>query len=350
VQVATGTPTTRLAFGGYVLVAAVVAWLAGIAVRAAGPFAALEPVVWGTLAALCLALAWSVSLVVRRAALAPGGSSAAQYVLIVGFLACCLFLGATRAAAADPFREGAALVAMATGDEVQLRGDVAAEPDVREGFRYLEIETSAVSRDHGHTWQAVAGRVEAAVSGPDDWFVPAYGASVVLTGKLLPLQGTYAPAGVVARLTSARAQIEARGGGNPVQAWLFNLRVGLAEAIQRSLPEPEAALLIGILLGLKTPMLRARLALFTSTGTIHLVVPAGLKVSVLAELAGRALQPFGRWVRLGGAMLAVGTYAALGGAVPRRCARRSWGRCSYLPQHSDNPITSIPRWRWPRSS
>ncbi len=138
----------------------------------------------------------------------------------------------------------------------------------------------------------------------------------LLTGKLLPLQGTYAPAGVVVRMTSVRAQIEARGGGNPLVMWLFNLRVSLAEAILRSLPEPAAALLIGILLGLKTPMLRAQLAFFTSTGTIHLVVSAGLKVSVLAELAGRTLQPLGRWVRLSGSMLAVGVMPRSAGGGP----------------------------------
>ncbi len=309
--------TTRPAFGGYVLVAAVVAWLAGIALRAIEPLAALEPVLWGALAAICLLVAWGVWLISRRVTAGHGSPSATRYLLVAGFLACCLFLGATRAAAADPFREGAALVALATGGEVQLRGEVAAEPDIRAGFRYLDVAATAASRDQGHTWQPVTGRVEAAVPGPDDWFAPAYGDTVVLTGKLQPLDGSYAPAGVVARMSGGvRARIEARGGGNFIQARLFELRVGLAEALQRALPEPEAALLIGILLGLKTPMLRARLALFTSTGTIHLVVPAGLKVSVLAELAGRALQPLGRWVRLSGAMFAVGAYAALGGGGP----------------------------------
>jgi competence protein ComEC len=104
-----------------------------------------------------------------------------------------------------------------------------------------------------------------------------------------------------------------RDGGNPLLAHLFELRLALAQAIQRALPEPEAALLIGILLGLKTPLLRSRLALFTATGTIHLVVPAGLKVSILAATAVRALQPFGRWPRLIGSLLAVGAYAAIGG-------------------------------------
>jgi competence protein ComEC len=70
------------------------------------------------------------------------------------------------------------------------------------------------------------------------------------------------------------------------------------------------------LLGLKTPALRARQPLFTETGTIHLVVPAGLKVSTLAELSSAAVRRLGRWPRTLAALVAVGVYAALGGGGP----------------------------------
>jgi competence protein ComEC len=92
--------------------------------------------------------------------------------------------------------------------------------------------------------------------------------------------------------------------------------VKLAQAIQHGLPEPGASLLIGILLGMKTPTLRARLPLFTATGTNHLVVPAGLKVATLAELATYAARPLGRWSRTLAAPGVVGIYAALGGGGP----------------------------------
>src|SRR5258706_10846933 len=174
------------------------------------------------------------------------------------------------------------------------------------------MEVRGASADGGRDWQAASGGGEADVVGPDDWFAPAYGDAVSLSGPLRPLAGSYAPPGVLARLSGARATIRSRGNGNPLLAALFALRVRLAQAIQRALPEPEAALLIGVLLGLKTPALRARLALFTATGTIHLVVPAGLKVSVLATLAADALRPLGRWPRIAGSILAVGVYAALG--------------------------------------
>jgi len=199
---------------------------------------------------------------------------------------------------------------------VRLHGEVIAEPDLRDGARLLTIEVSSIRvGDNGQT-QAASGRITTAYYGPDDWFAPGYGDTLSLSGDLVSLDGRYAPPGVVAELTKARTVIVDREGGNPLLARLFDLRLALAQAIQRALPEPEAALLIGILLGLKTPVLRSRLALFTATGTIHLVVPAGLKVSILADAATRAFRPFGRWPRVIGSLLAVGAYAAVGAGGP----------------------------------
>ncbi|HEX5546302.1 MAG TPA: ComEC/Rec2 family competence protein, partial [Ktedonobacterales bacterium] len=182
-------------------------------------------------------------------------------------------------------------------------------------YRYLLVDVSAASLDNGATWQPAVGRADVTVYGADDWFAPDYGDTLSLSGALTPLQSG-APTGVLAEMRGARASILARGGGNPLLAMLFDLRLRLAESIQRMLPEPEAALLIGILLGFKTPVLRSRLSLFTATGTIHLVVPAGLKVAMLAEIARRALRPLGPWPRLGGSLAAVALYAAIGGGGP----------------------------------
>jgi hypothetical protein len=237
-------------------------------------------------------------------------------VLIAGMLMCATSLGAARTAQADPTNDPRSLALLASsGETLRVRGMVATEPDLRQGYRLLTLDCDAVSRDGGHTWQVAGGRVEAAWYGPDDWFAPAYGDTLELTGIIAPASAS-APVGVVAQLTKAHGVIDARGGGNPVFAWLFQLRVMLAQAIQHALPEPEAALLIGILLGLKTPTLRARLPLFTATGTIHLVVPAGLKVSVLATIASTALRPLGRWPRVAGSIATVVLYAALGGSGP----------------------------------
>ncbi|HUY79318.1 MAG TPA: ComEC/Rec2 family competence protein [Ktedonobacterales bacterium] len=319
-------PSGVAAFGGYALVALVGAWLAGIALSAVGPLATLAPLVWLIVAGMAGALAVGLWLAGRRiagaAGMAPTLVTRTRPTLatrlwraapLAALLVVWVALGAARAAWTDPTRDPLTVGRFATGASYQVQGDIVEEPDIRDGFRFLTVQVTQVSGDSGTTWQAAHGRVEATVYGPDDWFAPAYGDNVILTGALKPLGNSYAPAGVVARMSSARASIQARGGGNPLLAWLFALRVTLAQVIQRTLPEPEASLLIGILLGLKSPVLRTRQALFVATGTIHLVVPAGLKVAVLADLAGRAARRLGRWPGAVAALAAIGMYAALGG-------------------------------------
>jgi competence protein ComEC len=304
----------RPLFGGYALVALVAAWLAGIALRQVGPLPLLTPLAWLLAAVLPTVLWLGAWLAGQRRA--GGAGRWGRALLVAGMLGCWLALGAARAAAADTSFAADSVARLATGGTVRLRGVVAAEPDVREGYRLLTVDVSAASSDGGRTWQPATGRIEATVSGPNDWFAPAYGDSLALSGRLRPLGAGYAPPGVLAELSGARATVQARGGGNPLLAVLFALRLRLAQALQRMLPEPEAALLIGILLGLKTPALRARLPLFTATGTIHLVVPAGLKVSTLAELATYGVRRLGSVVRTAAALVAVGVYAALGGGGP----------------------------------
>jgi competence protein ComEC len=292
-------------FGGYALVAVALAWLAGIALRPVPPLAALPFWIWLAVAALAVLL----GVASRR-----WGRDRCWPLLVAAVLLAALALGGARAAWADPAADSSAISHLPLNAPLELRGTVAAEPDIRGGLRYLLVDVSQVSHDNGRTWQQATGRLEVSVYGPDDWFAPAYGDTLTLNGSLTSPQGG-AP-NVQAEMRGARVTILSRDDGNPLLAALFGLRVRLAEAIQRTLPEPEAALLIGILLGFKTPLLRTRLSLFTATGTIHLVVPAGLKVAMLAEMARRALRPLGRWPRLAGSLAAVGVYAALGGGGP----------------------------------
>jgi competence protein ComEC len=306
---------SRPLFGGYALVAFVCAWLAGIWLAGLGPLEAWAPAYWLVMGAAGLALAVGAALVGRRYGLSPSWRRGLRGALAAGALLLWLGLGAARASATSPAHDPLSIARFAHGGTVQAQGEVAAEPDERGGSRTLTVRVSSITLSGGQA-QPASGEVEATVYGPGDWFAPAYGDTVLLTGALKPLDGSYAPVGVVARMSGARAHILARGGGVPLLAALYQWRVALAQAIERSLPEPEAALLIGILLGLKSPALRARLSLFIATGTIHLVVPAGLKVSLLAEMASRVTRRLGAWPQAIVALVAVGAYAALGGGGP----------------------------------
>lgn len=310
----TSSPTTSLAprplFGGYVLVAWTLVWLGGIALQSIGPIESISPMSWLLMGAVAIAIATTLARW-RSGSAGPRGRA----MLLAAIMLSALAFGGARAAWTDPANDPHAVSHLPQNAHVKVRGVVAAEPDVRGGLRHVMVDASSASLDAGQTWQPAVGRIEVTLYGPDDWFAPAYGDTLSLNGTLVVAHSS-GRTDVQAQMRGAQAVILARGGGNPVLAALFDLRVRLAEGIQRTLPEPEAALLIGILLGMKTPVLRSRLPLFIATGTIHLVVPAGLKVSLLAEIARRALRPLGRWPRLVGPLAMVALYAALGGGGP----------------------------------
>ncbi len=307
--------SARPLFGGYALVALVAAWLTGIGLQSSVSLVSRLPIaVW-----IAGALIWLLLALVCRMALSrlPVRTSLGSIRLLLGaaLLALGLCTGGARSALATAASDANTLTVYATGGTLHVQGDVLDEPVLYAGYRTLTLDVQQISRDGTH-WQPASGRIAADISGADSWYAPTYGDTISTTGKLKPIAAGGTPSTLVARLTGARARVVARGGGNPVFTWLFALRVRMAQALEHAVPEPEAALLIGIVLGLKTPMLRVRLPLFTATGTIHMVVPAGLKVALLAQMSGDALRVLGWWPRTIGAMLAVAAYAALGGGGP----------------------------------
>ncbi|HEX6819523.1 MAG TPA: DUF4131 domain-containing protein, partial [Ktedonobacterales bacterium] len=230
----------RPLLGGYALVALVVAWLAGITLRQLDPFATLNVLLWLGLA-LGAGGAWLSAALLGR--ITTGRTAAfSRAGMIAAMLLCAATLGAARSASADPVNDPHALTHLVMlGSTTHVRAIVATEPDLRSGYRLLTLDTEAVSLDAGQTWRSATGRIEADWYGADDWFAPDYGDTLELTGVLAD-PGSASSPDVIARLSKAHGTVTARGGGNPIFAWLFQTRVALAQALQHSLPEPEAGL------------------------------------------------------------------------------------------------------------
>src|SRR6266516_5892347 len=103
-----------------------------------------------------------------------------------------------------------------------------------------------------------------------------------MQGKVQPSFPYHAPE-VLASLSFPRLNMVGSS-GNPIIATLFHLRLRLASIIEQSLPQPMAALLIAILLSLQTPAMQPLTQAFKNTGTAHLIVPSGFKVTILAGI------------------------------------------------------------------
>jgi competence protein ComEC len=94
------------------------------------------------------------------------------------------------------------------------------------------------------------------------------------------------------------------------------LRSHYTAALDRALPAPHAAVLLGVVLGVRQGIPPALQNALITTGLIHLLVLSGLKVAVFARIVRGALQPLLGTHATWPALVLIGVYALVGGATP----------------------------------
>ncbi len=242
---------------GQLLVAAAAAWLAGILLEAWGqawipawsqmPPAAL--LVGAAVACWCAVILWRI------------GRNRGQAWLIALPVA-CLLLGAWRYTTVSPVADPAAIRAYIGTKALVLDGSIDDEPRLEKNSSLLIIDTQQISLDGGQSWRGAHGQIEVVIPGNllDDPYSPRYGDAVELQGTLQAPSPGSSPA-IFASMAFPRLSIQ-QSGGNSFIAALYQLRTTLALIIERSLPQPMAALLIALLLSLRTPALLPLIHIF----------------------------------------------------------------------------------------
>lgn len=86
------------------------------------------------------------------------------------------------------------------------------------------------------------------------------------------------------------------GKGNPSLQALLLFKEKILALLNRSLPEPHASLLAGVLLGARRSMPKGFYDALIATGTIHLIAISGANVAIVLE-AGRRFCAFLGWTR-----------------------------------------------------
>jgi competence protein ComEC len=124
--------------------------------------------------------------------------------------------------------------------------------------------------------------------------------------------------GAVAR--SFEVQVVGHAGTGPADA-LAGLRHGLAGGIESLVPEPEAALGVGILLGIRSGIDPALEEAFARAGLTHVVAISGWNIAIVTALAAAALRPLrrrpgGRWTEATATVALVIGYVVLVGGSP----------------------------------
>ena len=145
------------------------------------------------------------------------------------------------------------------------------------------------------------------------------GDRVVVDGRILPRPdspyGSYLERiGAAGTLQSRTIRVEPvpDDPGRRLEA----LRRGAAEALGRVLPEPEAGLAAGILIGLRDAVDRDLAAAFTTAGVSHVVAISGWNIAIVAAAIAALTGRMGRRRRSVMTIVAIVAYVAFAGGSP----------------------------------
>jgi competence protein ComEC len=276
------------------MAAVLTAWCAGV--MAAVLLSPLVP--WLVLAA---GLAAAVALVNKR------------FARLAALCFVAVLIGAARGTTAAKIELPPGLA----GQVVAVSGSVDDDPADHRGSRRLTVRLDHVLTSSGEIPSGL--RIEVAVYGTTSIH---YGDLVLLSGELqapprfdqFDYRAFLAEQGIAGVMPSARLVRVTSHAGDPLHTVLFGLRHAVIGAVDRALPEPQAALLLGVVFGYRAAVPRLLERQMIASGLIHIVVISGLKVSLLARIVHQAI---GRLAPTAAPPIAVGAmvgYALLAGA------------------------------------
>ena len=253
----------------------------------------------------------------------PGSGAGAAMVLASVFLAATA-VGGWRQQATDPSRpaDRPSVAVLVDGEEHELVGTVVDDPRPREDRIQLVLGDLVVAIDGRPValgdrllaWMprgidARSGdrvRVRTELELPEDFDGFAY-------REYLARQGV----GAIGRPRSAEVVADASGAG----ALLAGTRGALLGGLNAIVPEPEAALGAGILLGVRASIAPEINDAFATAGLTHVVAISGWNIAIVAALVAALARPLerrpgGRWSSATVAAATVAGYVLLTGASP----------------------------------
>jgi len=272
--------------------------------------------------------AWAIATAALFAAVAPLIARRAPVALLWAATAAALLVGGAwlyQSSLPSPEPQGIALYnvdpdAKSDADPVRFRAVVSGEPDERGSSLRLRLSARELLVDG--RWQSTSGGILM-----HGGLFPRYdyGDLLELEGKLetppefedFNYRDYLARQGIGSTISYPSTSLIATGQGNPVYAWIYDLRGELSSSLEDALPEPEAALAQGILLGRRASLPDDLKEDLNDTNTSHLVAVSGYNVTLVAGLFIASLAwLIGRRPAAWLALLAIIAYATLVGLEP----------------------------------
>lgn len=237
-------------------------WAAGIIVIAAYP-GLRQPALWLALSLVSALIAW-------------------RFHLPVLLIVTAFSLGAIRMATVPATSD---LAAYNGRGGMTIEGIVAAEPDRRDDRVQLRLAAETVTRAGTTTPTDGLVLVNAPVTAD-----AGYGDRIAATGLLLePGEGdrfSYAEylarSGVHSIMQESAVTVLQHAPGDDLFSRLLDLKARAADAINQNLPEPQAGLLTGILLGNERGIAPDVSDAFAATGAAHVIAISGFNMAVLS--------------------------------------------------------------------
>jgi competence protein ComEC len=269
-----------------------VGWLVGLAVAVACP---LKWPVW-----LGLSLLPTAAAVLQR-----HDRRVWRPYLALAFV----FLGAARYGASRRHFDSADLASYNDLGWGEFEGYVAAEPDSGADLTRLTVMVTTMELE-GEAPRRVSGRV--LLEAPR-YPVLRYGDRLQFAGRLVTPPGgdDFFHRSYLARqriYSLARqpliTQLDGRS-GSPIKRVLLDLKAHVQTIVEQILPDPEASLLSGILLGNDQGIPRGLMEDFNSTGTSHIIAISGYNFSIITAMLFKRLKAWMPLRRAGGLALAI---------------------------------------------
>jgi len=175
--------------------------------------------------------------------------------------------------------------------EVEIKGMVNADPEVRDQVTHLRLSASEIRLTQG--WQGVSGNALLFVPRySTDNSTYHYGDILLVKGKLetpsqldeFDYEGYLARQGIYSTMLYPQIEVLETGKGFKPLEWVYSLRERLSQTLAQVLPEPQASLAQGIILGIRYNIPTEIKDNFVQSGTAHILAISGINLSIMAGM------------------------------------------------------------------
>jgi competence protein ComEC len=178
---------------------------------------------------------------------------------------------------------------------VELKGVVGSPPDIRDTITHIDLSVQEMKINT--YWQKTLGKVLLFVPRYPEY---RYGDTLLVKGSLedaprfdnFDYQAYLSRQGIYSTMLNPNIEDINRHEAFEILGWVYDLRERLSQTLSAVLPEPQASLAQGIVLGIRSSIpdtLKTNLSL---SGTAHLLAVSGVNLSIVAGI----MVAFGLWL------------------------------------------------------